>query len=133
MREDKPWVVVPGIPGAIGRAIAQRCILDGYHVLAVGRSRGRLLTWAKSITIATDDSEAIEVLEADLAAPDLPALSGVVVLDGLGEPGGGFWGGSPNVPRRPANDVARIAEYGRIMRGVYAAPWPEQFPLGAPA
>jgi hypothetical protein len=58
-----------------------------------------------------------------------PALSAVVVVDDpRREPGSGFWGSSPNVPRRPANDLARIAEYGRILGDVHQSPWPATFP-----
>lgn len=44
-------------------------------------------------------------------ANGLPAISAVVVLQDTREPGGKFWGSSPNVPRRPTDDVRRIAAY----------------------
>src|SRR5438034_1114873 len=54
-----------------------------------------------------------------------PPLSAVVVLKDDGEPGGLFWESSPNIPRRPADPVARIALYGQILGQVHEAPWPE--------
>jgi hypothetical protein len=71
-------------------------------------------------------------LNQRLAGQGWPALSAVVVLDGLFEPGGGFWGSGPNVPRRPANDMARIAEYSRILVDVHHAPWPDAIPTAPP-
>ncbi len=114
-----------------------------YAVLAEVARRGAQLTYgdlSRAYHQATGDwhephgswDNPLGELNQRLERLGWPALSGVVVLDGVGEPGGGFWGGSPNVPRRPVNDVARIAEYGRIMRDVYAAPWPEQFPTAPP-
>ena len=58
----------------------------------------------------------------------LPALSAVVVLKESREPGGLFWGSSPNVPAKPSNEVARIALYGQILGQVHAATWPEALP-----
>lgn len=61
-----------------------------------------------------------------------PPLSAVVVLQATSEPGGGFWQSSPNVPPRPANDVARIALYGQLLGQVHAAQWPAVMPLAPP-
>ena len=64
-----------------------------------------------------------------------PALSAVVVLgsgDHKGEPGGGFWESSPNVPARPSNDIDRVTLYSRILRDVLDRPWPETTPLAPP-
>jgi hypothetical protein len=58
----------------------------------------------------------------------LPALSAVVVLQETREPGGRFWGSSPNVPARPAGMVASIAAYGGILGQVHAANWPATLP-----
>lgn len=58
----------------------------------------------------------------------LPPLSAVVVLQDTREPGGLFWGCSPNVPNRPSGEVARIAAYGRLLGQVHAASWPEALP-----
>ncbi len=62
-----------------------------------------------------------------------PPLSAVVVLQKEREPGGKFWESSPNIPRRPANDVARIALYGQILAQLHAADWPEIMPLAPPS
>ena len=61
-----------------------------------------------------------------------PPPSAVVVLQDVGEPGGGFWESSPNVPPRPADEIARIALYGRILRQVHEANWPDTIPLAPP-
>ena len=61
-------------------------------------------------------------------AASLPPLSAVVVLQETREPGGRFWGSSPNIPARPGNDIARITAYGRILRDVHAANWPATLP-----
>lgn len=58
----------------------------------------------------------------------LPPLSSVVVMQETKEPGGGFWESSPNVPRRPAQEIARIAAYSRLLKTVYAATWPDTVP-----
>jgi len=62
-----------------------------------------------------------------------PPLSAVVVLQDTREPGGGFWESSPNIPARPADDLARIALYGQILRRVHEARWPDTMPLAPPA
>src|SRR4051794_25468775 len=61
-----------------------------------------------------------------------PPLSAVVVLQEVGEPGGGFWESSPNIPARPADEIARIALYSRILRQVHEANWPDTTPLAPP-
>ena len=61
-----------------------------------------------------------------------PAISSVVVMQDTKEPGGRYWGSSPNVPARPSNSVARIARYGQLLSAVHAAPWPEGIPVGPP-
>jgi hypothetical protein len=63
-----------------------------------------------------------------LHAANLPPLSAVVVLQETREPGGRFWGSSPNVPNRPADEVARIAVYGQLLGQVHAANWPAEMP-----
>ena len=61
-------------------------------------------------------------------------LSAVVVLKETYEPGGQFWGSSPNIPVRPPNDLNRITAYGRILSLVHGDPWPtEDIPLEPPA
>jgi hypothetical protein len=59
-------------------------------------------------------------------------LSAVVVLKETREPGGKFWESSSNVPRRPANGMARSVEYGRILGEVHASQWPDSLP-GSPS
>jgi hypothetical protein len=61
-----------------------------------------------------------------------PAISSVVVLQDSHEPGGKYWGSSPNVPARPSNQVARIALYGQLLSAVHAAPWPVTIPTAPP-
>jgi len=61
-----------------------------------------------------------------------PSLSAVVVLQDGREPGGGFWESSPNIPRRPGNEIDRIMSYAAILRQVHAAPWPEAIPMATP-
>ena len=67
-----------------------------------------------------------------LHAVSWPPLSAVVVLKtrdgGFGEPGGGFWESSPNIPARPADALARTAEWGRLLNQVYAVIWPATIP-----
>lgn len=62
-----------------------------------------------------------------------PAISAVVVLEDTKEPGGKFWGSSPNVPTRPRDEVERIALYGHLLGQVHAAPWPESIPTAPPS
>jgi hypothetical protein len=57
-----------------------------------------------------------------------PALSALVVLKEVGEPGGAFWGCAPNVPPRPRSDIDRLAEWSRIVREVHAYDWPLALP-----
>jgi hypothetical protein len=65
-----------------------------------------------------------------------PPLSAVVVLQadggGHGEPGGGFWQSSPNIPARPANALARTTTWGQLLNDVYAAAWPGAIPTAPP-
>ncbi len=61
-----------------------------------------------------------------------PAISAVVVLKETKEPGGKFWGSSPNVPTRPRDEVERVALYGHLLGQVHAAPWPESIPTEPP-
>ena len=58
-----------------------------------------------------------------------PALSALVVLaPPVFEPGGAFWGCSPNVPPRPRTDLERIDEWSRIVREVQEWNWPTSLP-----
>lgn len=61
-----------------------------------------------------------------------PAISTVVVMQDTNEPGGRYWGSSPNVPARPANEIARIGLYGQLLGAVHAAPWPNAIPVAPP-
>jgi hypothetical protein len=61
-------------------------------------------------------------------AIEAPAISALVVLKAAQEPGGNFWGCAPNVPARPATDVARLAEWARIVKDVHAYRWPSALP-----
>lgn len=76
--------------------------------------------------------EPLGKLNQVLHAVQWPPLSGVVVLQDTKEPGGGFWESSPNVPRRPANEIARIGLYGQILRPVHDANWPDTIPVAPP-
>jgi len=62
-----------------------------------------------------------------------PPLSAVVVLQDVGEPGGGFWESSPSVPARPGNDINRIGLYGKLLGQVHATAWPTAIPTKPPA
>ncbi len=53
-----------------------------------------------------------------------PALSALVVLKDVGEPGAAFWGCAPNVPPRPRSEIDRLAEWSRIVGDVHAYDWP---------
>jgi len=64
-----------------------------------------------------------------LATIGAPALSALVILQGANEPGGGFWGCAPNVPRRPSNEIERLEEWNRIVAEVRAYPWPDILPV----
>jgi len=60
-------------------------------------------------------------------------LSSVVVLDDDNrEPGGGFWASSPNIPARPTNNIARIAQYGQLLGLVHGELWPAAVPTSPP-
>jgi hypothetical protein len=61
-----------------------------------------------------------------------PPLSAVVVLHESGEPGGGFWESSPNIPPRPSDALDRTALWARILNEVYAAHWPATLPTAPP-
>jgi hypothetical protein len=76
--------------------------------------------------------EPLGQLNQMLHAVHWPPLSAVVVLQGTGGPGGGFWESSPNIPAQPADDVQRIALYAQILGQVHAAPWPAAFPQAPP-
>ena len=60
------------------------------------------------------------------------SLRVVIRDDETREPGGGSWESSANVPARPTNEINRIAEYSRLLRDVYRAPWPEALPTAPP-
>jgi len=64
-----------------------------------------------------------------LATIGAPALSALVILQGANEPGGGFWGCSPNAPRRPANEIERLEKWNSILEEVRAYSWPENLPV----
>jgi hypothetical protein len=62
-----------------------------------------------------------------------PPISAVVVLnDDNREPGGKFWESSPNIPRRPTDEIARITLYGQILGQVHNVPWPSSIPTASP-
>lgn len=71
-----------------------------------------------------------------LDASGWPPLSAVVVLraggGGFGEPGGGFWESSPNIPARPADADTRTAQWGQLLNEVYEADWPTAMPTTPP-
>jgi hypothetical protein len=75
-------------------------------------------------------------LNTMLHAAGWPPLSAVVVLQtrdgGFGEPGGGFWESSPNIPPRPADPDVRTALWGQLLQQVYDAPWPATMPTAPP-
>jgi hypothetical protein len=60
--------------------------------------------------------------------PRLPPLSAVVTLKPRPgeqeEPGGLFWGSSPDVPTKPHGKDARILRWAGILRSVHSAAWP---------
>jgi hypothetical protein len=68
-------------------------------------------------------------LNRRLHAAGAPALSALVIVGATKEPGGGFWGCSPNVPPRPKNEFARLTEWQRIVADVLAHNnWPAALP-----
>ena len=118
-----------------------------YAVLAaVARDEG-LLTYgdlSNRYLEATGDwhephgswDEPLGQLNQMLNAIGWPPLSAVVVLQardgGYGEPGGGFWESSPNIPARPAAAVDRTGQWSGLLNGVYAADWPAGMPTTPP-
>jgi hypothetical protein len=75
--------------------------------------------------------EPLGELDRILQATGWPPLSAVAVLNETKEPGGLFWGCSPNVPERPSDELDRIAAYSEILGTVYRADWPEKLPIPA--
>ena len=71
---------------------------------------------------------ALGELNRRLHAAGAPALLALVVLKASNEPGGVFWGSAPNVPPRPKSDLARVAEWSRIVKTVHAHAWPAALP-----
>lgn len=72
--------------------------------------------------------DALGELNQRLSAAGHQALSAVVVLKETRQPGGRFWESSPNVPRRPSNNDARVEAYSLILSTVHQADWPDAFP-----
>lgn len=65
------------------------------------------------------------VLNNRLAQIDAPAISAIVILQEKNEPGGNFWGCSPNVPKTPKDEMSRLSEWNRIINDVCSYEWPE--------
>jgi hypothetical protein len=63
-----------------------------------------------------------------VANAGLPPLSVIVWLKETYQPGGGFWGASPNAPARPKNERERDALLLRLLNEVWAANWPAALP-----
>lgn len=76
--------------------------------------------------------EPLGELNRILHAVHWPPLSAVVVLQDNREPGGRFWESSPNIPARPADDIARIILYGQLLGQVHQALWPAVIPITPP-
>ena len=115
-----------------------------YAILAEVARNGELLTYGELSQRYSDQTqewhephgtwdEPLGELNRLLRDLHWPALSSVVVLKESREPGGQFWGSSPNLPERPANAIQRIALYGQILAEVHAAPWPDATPLAPPS
>jgi hypothetical protein len=111
-----------------------------YAILAtVARNRSRITygDLSESYYRATPDwhephgswDRPLGELSQLLHAIGWPPLSAVVVLQGVGEPGGCFLGSSPIVPRRPARNQTMIVLYSRILAQVHAAEWPDTIPI----
>lgn len=64
-------------------------------------------------------------LNKALNAIGAPALSALVILQDLNEPGNGFWGSAPNVPSRPRSEIDRISAWSRIIASIESYDWPE--------
>ena len=47
----------------------------------------------------------------------------IVILKGKNEPGGGFWGCSPNVPSRPKTEEEKITVWMRILEDIGKYDW----------
>ena len=71
-------------------------------------------------------------LNCNLNALGWPPLSAVVVLKDTKEPGGAFWGSTPNVPNRPTTKLDRTLVYSQLLREVHETKWPDEMPLSAP-
>lgn len=59
-----------------------------------------------------------------LAEINAPAITALVVLSSTQMPGGSFWGCAANVPSKPKNTDATIAEWIKILNLVLSYPWP---------
>jgi hypothetical protein len=118
-----------------------------YMILAAIARNGILLTYGGLSTRyyeTTGDwhephgswDEPLGQLNQMLHSAGWPALSAVVVLQSkvaeFGEPGGGFWESSPNIPARPTNADRRTAQWGQLLNMVYEADWPNTIPTTPP-
>ena len=52
-----------------------------------------------------------------------PPISAIVILKGKNEPGGGFWGCSPNVPNRPKTEEEKVTVWMRILEDIGKYDW----------
>lgn len=76
MVEKNGWVVLTGAAGGMGQTIAQRCLVDGYRVVAVDRHEERLRALFKQQAPSSE----LRTLCFDISQPDV----GERVLDALG-------------------------------------------------
>lgn len=58
-----------------------------------------------------------------LYTKEAPPISAIVILKGKNEPGGGFWGCSPNVPNRPKTEEEKITVWMEILEDIGNYDW----------
>ena len=111
-----------------------------YQILAVVATNRSQITYSKLSQLYSDRTqewhephgswdEPLGELNRTLHETGWPPLSAVVVLKESGEPGGLFWGSSPNVPERSVDGIERIAAYSQILGTVHDSAWPEEIPV----
>lgn len=61
-----------------------------------------------------------------LASMGAPALSALVCVKETGEPGAGFWGCVPNLPRRPKNILERTDVWMAELERINLYQWPDR-------
>lgn len=85
-------------------------------------------TVKENIDPHTELNVALGMINRRLAIIGAPPISALVVKKSTGEPGGGFWGCSSNVPARPSNKDERSATWASLVKEVISYDWPSTLP-----